>query len=338
MSTEAHSVVDVTNEASPVKPPRLRRYSRPTPPTKEDLKKLRCMPVNSDTILADSVPVLDLSKSNADILTSSPSGSVAGPNNEVADPALTFVTSLPLPVDGQTAFQLNLSSSDIQAISTNVCSYIVNNLNDIISPLITTLTANLTTALNAATAEIVLLRDENERLSTQVDDLEQFNRRNSVRISGVPESRINNTEDTVDVVVQLMAKAGANIAASDIEQAYRIGKRIPQTPPNPLTPVVKRPIIVKFANRSTKKLSVKSKTKLPKGIYINDDLTKARSTVAFRTRSLVKSKAAKTTWTDDGKVFIIDNADKKHIVTTEKALDDLKKLCHCTFLPHPLLP
>ena len=151
---------------------------------------------------------------------------------------------------------------------------------------------------------------------------------NSVRISGVPESRINNTEDTADVVVQLMAKAGANIAASDIEQAYRIGKRnsqTPQTPPNPLTPVVKRPIIVKFANRSTKKLSVKSKTKLPKGIYINDDLTKARSTVAFRARTLVKSKAAKTTWTDDGKVFIIDNADKKHIVTTEKALDDLKK-------------
>ena len=58
--------------------------------------------------------------------------------------------------------------------------YIVDNLNKIMSPLITSMTEQLTTALNSATAEIVELRSENERVSAKVDDHEQVNRRNFI--------------------------------------------------------------------------------------------------------------------------------------------------------------
>ena len=325
MTSEASSAVELTNEASPVKPPRLRRLSKPTPPTKEDLKKFKSITQNKSV----DVPAIDFNMSNIKVHTktngdppvsTSSEPSSTGLSANLAHPGLTFVTSVPMPADGQSAFQLTLSTADIQAISVNVCQYIVDNLNEIMSPLITSMTEQLTTALNTATAEIVELRSENERLSAKVDDLEQFNRRNFVRISGVPESsNIDNTEDTTEVVVNLMAKTGVQIATTDVEQSYRIGKR------NKQDKTVKRPIIVKFTNYATKKLSLKSKKKLPKGVYINDDLTKNRSTVAYRARCLVKSRAAKSTWTDDGKIFLIDNADVRHIVTTENTLDELKK-------------
>ena len=302
MSSEASSAIEITNEASPIKPPRLRRLSKPTPPTKEDLKKFKSVTQSK----AVDVPALDFNMSNVkahtktndepSVSTSSES-TTTGLSDKLAHPGLTVVTSVPMPADGQSAFQLTLSTADIQAISINVCQYIVDNLNEIMSPLITSMTEQLTTALNSATAEIVELRNENERLSAKIDDLEQFNRRNFVRISGVPESGINNTEDTTDVVVNLVAKTGVQIATTDIEHSYRIGKR------NKDDKNVKRPIIVKFANYATKKLSLKSKKKLPKGVYINDDLTKNRSTVAYRARCLVKSRAAKSTWTDDGKRY-----------------------------------
>ena len=79
-----------------------------------------------------------------------------------------------------------------------------------------------------------LLEKRIEANEDRIDDLEQYSRTNNVRISGIPEAEIENT----DLIVINMAKAiGANVSPHDICRSHRVGNRIPSKPRN---------IIVKF--------------------------------------------------------------------------------------------
>ncbi|CAG2226509.1 unnamed protein product [Mytilus edulis] len=49
-------------------------------------------------------------------------------------------------------------------------------------------------------------------------------------------------------------------------------------------------------------------------ISINQELTRLRSKLAYYARFLVRNKKLKSTWVVDGKIYIVDNKDDKHIV------------------------
>ena len=106
-----------------------------------------------------------------------------------------------------------------------------------------------------------------------LNDLEQYGRRNSVRITGL----LNDTENqTSNAVAEQSAnlinqKLGIRIEYRDIDVAHRLGKYIHNK---------NRPVIVKFVRRQTK-IDIMKRAKLLKGtgIFINEDLTKKNAEV-----------------------------------------------------------
>ncbi|KAL8606910.1 hypothetical protein ACOMHN_048706 [Nucella lapillus] len=156
-------------------------------------------------------------------------------------------------------------------------------------------------------------------LQIQVDSLEQYSRRNNVRISGIPEPKGGSVQEDTDNIVQKLGEAiGVRVTSEMIDRSHRVGKR---------TGTSDRQIIVKFTSYRysrllmTSRKGLKNKTAAslgftPKGftppprpssaaeaaatpvpkpgnrIYVNDDLTRVRAQLAARARRFKREKKA----------------------------------------------
>ena len=155
-------------------------------------------------------------------------------------------------------------------------------------------------------------------LRAKVDDLEQYTRRNSVRIMGIPET---SNEDTDKITIAIAKKIGAEIYIDQIDRSHRVGVKKKGA----------RPIIVKCTSYRAKAELISNRRKLatvsadnlfpslnwslrPAGwnkdrpfvhrVFINDDLTKARVAAAARARSLKKAGKIKDVWLRGGTVCV----------------------------------
>ena len=169
-------------------------------------------------------------------------------------------------------------------------------------------------------AENVRLRADVESLSTRVarvesenDALEQYTRRNSIRISGIPET---DSENTDEIVFKIADKLNVHIGSSDIDRSHRIG--------NPKTGGRHRDIIVKFATYNArqriyhKRVELRnSEDKDTKSIFINEDLTKKRSKLLFDARTLSRVGKLKSAHSSDGKIFVRDNSDDRYLIKSD---------------------
>lgn len=104
---------------------------------------------------------------------------------------------------------------------------------------------------------------------------------------------------------------------SDFDDVFRVG---------PKSRDRQRPVVVRFTTHRirSKVSSLETRKKLPRGVYENDDLTRARSNLLFRARCLVKSKALSRAWSAGGNIFVRDNSGNKHRVDNDDALEMLK--------------
>ena len=106
----------------------------------------------------------------------------------------------------------------------------------------------------------------------------------------------------------------ADVAIENIDRVHRIGT-------NTTTPIA---IIIKLATYSTRQKFYKSrihaKFKGYMGVFIDEDLTRYRSNLLFRARSLVKSKCIMGAWISDGTILIKDNNSIIHRIMTENDL------------------
>ena len=135
-------------------------------------------------------------------------------------------------------------------------------------------------------------------MQMQVDELAQYSRRESIRISGIPESN----EDLASEIVKLGHDIGVNIATADISVVHRSGKPGNRTMNGDAKP---RDILCRFISRKTKDQLCENRKKLKeargrKNVYINEDLTYFRSKMAAYAR---KAPATKYVFTKNGKVL-----------------------------------
>ncbi|KAK7921879.1 hypothetical protein WMY93_008781 [Mugilogobius chulae] len=106
------------------------------------------------------------------------------------------------------------------------------------------------------------------------DELEQYSRKENVRIHGIQEENMEETEEIlVEKVCKLAAEAGTNIRESDISAVHRLGGAKKQCKT--------RPVIVRFVSRRKKAELMRNKAVLrshssSKNIFISDDLTSMR--------------------------------------------------------------
>ena len=91
--------------------------------------------------------------------------------------------------------------------------------------------SNLQRSLKRSNQKIKELKSENEKLKQAVNmnileiiNLEQYSRRENVRIHGVPEPQ-GKRDDREEVVVELAEKLGINIESYDIQKAHRLGRK-----------------------------------------------------------------------------------------------------------------
>lgn len=146
------------------------------------------------------------------------------------------------------------------------------------------------------------------QLEERTDELEQYQRRNSLRIFGEPE---RDGEDTDCIAINVAKKIGVQLDLSDIDRSHRVGRK---------TNGGTRPIIVKFTSYRKRREMFSSKRNLKKtGITIREDLTRMRLEVL---KKAVERFGQQNVWTTDG-VVIVKVRNSKVRVRTIAELDSI---------------
>lgn len=170
---------------------------------------------------------------------------------------------------------------------------------DIKSKLLEHLAPTLKTEVSAIVQplqnDIKRLTDDLKESELKRDDLEQYGRRHSLRIAGIPENDGENTDLLICDFLQ--QELEIEIHPSDIDRSHRLGKKNPES-------VNPRPIAVKFVNYRLKELIYSNKRYLRAGLYINESLTKERAKLFYKARQLKKNDLIADTWTRDGLIFV----------------------------------
>jgi hypothetical protein len=149
------------------------------------------------------------------------------------------------------------------------------------------------------------LHEQNANLRSELDDLQQYSRRNSIRIAGIPEPDHETPEDVQNSIKSLLNDdMAAAIEDRDICRMHRVGVGKYAGNGQP------RQIILKFTSYSARRRVMKRRKELktlrnkPHRIYINEDLTRNRAALAKAAREAKKKGSINDTWVFDGKIFI----------------------------------
>ena len=142
-------------------------------------------------------------------------------------------------------------------------------------------------------------------LESAVEQSEQYSRRNSLRISNIPEGG-----DDEAVVMEIAGALHVDIRGYDIDRSHRVGKA---------DKIKNRDILVKFATYRARQRLYDTRANLKKtafnGVFINEDLTKSRSKLLWEARQKVKGNFLWGAWSSDGRLFIKDTKDKVYKLT-----------------------
>ena len=203
---------------------------------------------------------------------------------------------------------------------------VINKLKDSID-FNTAVIEELRSELNKRDQVITNLKQQlhkiNEDFQEEIEQINNYSRRNNIKIHGIPELPQENVYTTMHKIGKFL---GCEIQQKDIDIAHRVPSSNKSLP---------RPIIVKFINRWQKhELMIAKKNKkirtssvgfssLDQHIFINDHLTPAAKGILRRAKDL-RSKGFKFVWSRDSKIFV--RKDETSQVKIIKSIDDVEKL------------
>ena len=160
----------------------------------------------------------------------------------------------------------------------------------------------LKTSIDSLTTQLKKSEERCVELELKNDDLEQYTRRQSLRISGIKENPGENTDTLiVEFVNEVM---GIKLDAEEIDRSHRVGN-----PKSKYKPT--RDVIVRFVSWKSRQKILKARKSMHQynkknrtSYLVFEDLTKVRSALAYQARKLKKDRIIQDTWTSDGKIFI----------------------------------
>ena len=163
-------------------------------------------------------------------------------------------------------------------------------------------------------------------LRAEVNELKQYSRRNSLRISNAnwPERPYENTDL---LVLELSSELGLNLAPWMIDRSHRVGRRMGKP----------RDILVKFIGYGPRNALYQARQNLRADprfrgrhpIFINEDLSPETSKLLYEARMMKKTGAIHSCSTRDGRVLVSRfNGDRGVVV---KSLDELKNITTGSF-------
>lgn len=167
--------------------------------------------------------------------------------------------------------------------------------------------------------QVTSLKTEVEALRCKTDELEQYSRRNSLRIDGLPDSTTEDPYQEVLKVANTHMKLKPPLSMEDIDRTHRVGPSQESRP---------RPLLVKFATYRARNRVMKARSSLrhlspsaPR-IFLNEDLTKGRAKLLWEARQKKKEGGINDCWSADGRILIKNYANK--IVPISNSTDLLK--------------
>ena len=148
----------------------------------------------------------------------------------------------------------------------------------------------------------------------ETDRLQQYSRRESIRINGICDGVGDSEDDIVDFITEVGNKIDVPLKRDDISVAHHVGKSQHGS----------RPVLAKFISRNTRDKLVKNRKKLKDltehTIYINDDLTPLRAKLFSYGKKLENVKRVST---HNGVIHCNTTRDDHIVIETP---DDLFKL------------
>lgn len=154
---------------------------------------------------------------------------------------------------------------------------------------------------------------QKQRQAFDIDRLEQYSRRENVRIRGIP---CNDGEDTTKLVLDLAKECGVEMSKNDISTSHRLQAKNNST----------APVIVRFVRKEMKIELMRAKKVLKakkKQIFIDEDLTPLRARMYH---SLRKDPDISAVWTRDGRLHCIATTGGKEKKVVIDSPDDLFQL------------
>jgi len=178
----------------------------------------------------------------------------------------------------------------------------------------------LKTIISQKDDAIMKLEERVSILEDQNDELEQYSRRNSLRVSGIPEDDDKDCYTHVlDTLNHHLPCLSEPITITEIDRLHRCGKR--RTDGRP------RNVLIKFTSyQNRQKVMTKRSALKGSNIFLNEDLTKKRNNLLYSARVQKRSRHLKECWSSDGRILVKDLQGNTHQL---KRPDDLKRL-----LPH----
>lgn len=154
------------------------------------------------------------------------------------------------------------------------------------------------------------IKDLQIELQDKTDALEQYQRRQCLRVFGIQETPSENTDN---IVIEVAKEIGVDLKVEDIDRSHRVGKGDNGRP---------RPIIVKFISYRKRNEMFTNKKKL-KGTRktIREDLTPARLQLL---QKAIAKFGVRSVWSRDGIIYI-HNGGRKIPVTNGRELENIRE-------------
>ncbi|XP_053393539.1 uncharacterized protein LOC128555350 [Mercenaria mercenaria] len=229
--------------------------------------------------------------------------------------APTSATSLCLDENAIKGIALALKDT----IQTDVCTMLNSTIETIVKGVVDGLQSqinSLKTESESLKKSNTALQDRVDYLEFQVDSSERYSRRDSLRISGIVESKDENTDTHI---MKMASAVGSPLSLEDISVSHKVGK--PKVSEKP------RDILVKFVSRRPRDLFYRNrvllKSKGYKGQFVNEDLTKYRASLLYEARQLVKNKNIVGAWSTNGNIVIKASKNRKTTVHKINCRGDL---------------
>lgn len=178
----------------------------------------------------------------------------------------------------------------------------------------------LKTELGQAKAKVLTHEIQIKRLASQTEELEQYSRRNAIRIHNVPIPTDTHTGylNTDPIVRKLVLdNIGITLSEGDISRSHLCSRVVNG----------KAQVLVKFTTYNKRREVFQAKSKLkgnPAQLFIVEDLTRFRSELMYELRQLRKANKIAQAWTQDGRIFVRVQPDGQKILINGR--DDIAKL------------
>lgn len=164
--------------------------------------------------------------------------------------------------------------------------------------------------------KVTTLENKVTDLENHIDEISQYERRDTIILSGPALPQVNNNENSTLVAANAIKdNLKINFSPVDINVAHRIGNKSAQN----------RPMIVKLHSRQKKDDIMTACLTVRPNLYINESLTPKRLGLFKVIWNIRKNNRDlfQQLYTKDGKIYIkLKCSNQKHIITNETMLDN----------------